>query len=109
MKQPQSRDKPAAMKRVLVLVALATTLVAPARAADVVYPKGSHVGLVPLEGLSLARSFSGFEDTNAGVKVVVADLPAAAFASVDSTMKSAQPPADGPKPESFETSAGKSY
>lgn len=97
------------MKRVLVLVALATILVAPARAADVVYPKGSHVGLVPLEGLSLARSFAGFEDPNAGVKVIVADLPAAAFISIDNTLKSAQPPPDGPKPEAFETSAGKSY
>jgi hypothetical protein len=98
------------MKRALLLVALATTLVTPAYAADVVYPKGSHVGLVPLEGLNPARGFTGFEDRDAGVKVIVADLPATAFTSVDTTIKSGTPSPDGSKPEGFETSAGrKSY
>ncbi len=99
------------MKRLFCLLALTTTfgLLASAHAADVVYPKGSHVGLVPLEGLKAARSFPGFEDADAGVKVLVTELPAAAFTSVDNQLKSAQRPADAPKPESFDTAAGKSY
>jgi hypothetical protein len=99
------------MKRLLCLLALTTTLglTAPVRAADVVYPKGSHVGLIPLEGLKTARNFPGFEDADAGVKVLVTELPAAAFTQVDNQLKSAQQPADAPKPESFDTAAGKSY
>jgi hypothetical protein len=99
------------MNRLLCLLALTTTLglTAPVRAADVVYPKGSHVGLIPLEGLKTARNFPGFEDADAGVKVLVTELPAAAFRQVDNQLKSAQQPADAPKPESFDTAAGKSY
>jgi hypothetical protein len=99
------------MKRLLCLLALTTILglTAPVRAADVVYPKGSHVGLIPLEGLKTARNFPGFEDADAGVKVLVTELPAAAFTQVENQLKSAQQPADAPKPESFDTAAGKSY
>ncbi len=99
------------MRRILPLLALTITLglIAPAHAADVVYPKASHVGLVPLEGLKTARSFPGFEDADAGVKVLVTELPAAAFTSVETQLKSAQPGGDAPKPESFDTAAGKAY
>jgi len=99
------------MKRLLCLLALTTILglTAPVRAADVIYPKGSHVGLIPLEGLKTARNFPGFEDADAGVKVLVTELPAAAFTQVENQLKSAQQPADAPKPESFDTAAGKSY
>jgi hypothetical protein len=99
------------MKRIICLLALVTALglAAPVRAADVVYPKGSHVGLVPLEGLRTAKSFPGFEDADAGVKVLVTELPAAAFKQVESQLSGAQQPAGAPKPESFDTAAGKSY
>jgi hypothetical protein len=104
------------MKRILPLLALTIALgpitfglIAPARAADVIYPQGSHVGLAPLDGLKKAQNFPGFEDSDAGVKVLVAELPAAAFATVENQLKSAQQSADAPKPESFDTAAGKSY
>jgi hypothetical protein len=104
------------MKRILPLLALtmalgplAPGLIAPARAADVIYPRGSHVGLVPLDGLKKAQSFPGFEDSDAGVKVLVTELPPAAFTTVETQLKSGQPSADAAKPESFDTAAGKSY
>lgn len=99
------------MKRLLCLLALTTTLglLVSAHAADVVYPRGSHVGIVPMEGLKKAQSFPGFEDADAGVKVLVTELPAAAFTQVENQLKRAQQPADAPRPESLDTAAGKSY
>jgi hypothetical protein len=104
------------MKRIFSFLALTIALgwitlglIAPVRAADVVYPRGSHVGLVPLDGLKAAQNFPGFEDTDAGVKVLVTELPAAAFTTVETQLKNPQQPADAPKPESFDTAAGKSY
>lgn len=66
----------------LVLVAL------PAHAADVVYPTGSRIGLAPPTGLSPSRSFSGFEDVNRRVALVLTILPPDAFAAIE---KSAAP------------------
>src|SRR4051812_20755091 len=99
------------MKRILWLPALAMALglIASAHAADVTYPKGSHVGLVPLDGLVAAKTFPGFEDADAGVKVLVTELPAAAYIQVETQMKAVEQPADVPKPESFDTASGKSY
>lgn len=99
------------MKRFLLLVALTASLglTAPVRAADPTYPKGSHVGLVPLDGLVAAKAFPGFEDVDAGIKVLVTELPAAAYTSVETQLKSPQQPADAAKPENFDTAAGKSY
>lgn len=99
------------MKRTSWLPALATAfgLFASAHAADVTYPKGSHVGLVPLDGLVVARTFPGFEDADAGVKVLVTELPAAAYTSVETQLKAGQQQPDAPKPESFDTASGKSY
>lgn len=99
------------MKHTLWLPALATAfgIIASAHAADLIYPKGSHLGLVPLDGLAASRTFPGFEDADAGVKVLVTELPAEAFTSVEAQMKAAQPQADAPKPESFETASGKSF
>jgi hypothetical protein len=99
------------MKRILWLLALTTSLglIATAQAADVTYPKGSHVGIVPLDGLVASKTFPGFEDADAGVKVLVTELPAAAYTSVETQLKSPQQPADAAKPESFDTASGKSY
>jgi hypothetical protein len=58
-------------------------LAAPARAADVVYPIGSRIGLVPPAGLTLSKNFAGFEDRANRVAVVIATLPAAAYAEIE--------------------------
>lgn len=62
---------------------LMVILAAPARAADVVYPIGSRIGLVPPAGLTLSKNFAGFEDRANRVAVVIATLPAAAYAEIE--------------------------
>src|SRR5262245_5724036 len=80
---------------VLIATALVGLLV-PALAADAVYPPGSRVGLVLLEGLKRSNSFRGFEDPDAGLKVAVAEVPANVFATIDAAMKDpASAPPDG--------------
>jgi hypothetical protein len=54
-------------------------LALPAHAADVVYPTGSRIGLVPPSGMSMSRNFSGFEDRDKRVAVVLVTLPADAY------------------------------
>jgi hypothetical protein len=67
---------------------LITLLVAPAQAADAVYPPGSRVGLVPPPGMTISQGFTGFEDRDNRVALVVVTLPAAAFPDIE---KSATP------------------
>jgi hypothetical protein len=63
----------------LLLIALAV----PASAADVVYPPGSRVGLVPPPGLVASKEFPGFEDRQNNVAIMLAALPAEAFAEIE--------------------------
>jgi hypothetical protein len=69
--------------RLFVLLAL---LAHPAAAADVVYPTGSSIGLVPPPGLTMSHGFFGFEDRTRNVAIVIAALPAAAYGAVDKTL-----------------------
>ena len=90
-----------------LFAALATVVAATsALAADPVFPKGARVGLVPIEGLSVATTFPGFEATDRRVKVVVTELPKEAFASVDAAAKADQPAPNRPKLEPFELASG---
>lgn len=72
---------------ILGLAALLALTTGPARAADAIYPAGSHIGLVPAKGLTVAATFPGFEDKDAGVKVVAAELPPPAFYSIAAAMR----------------------
>jgi hypothetical protein len=65
-----------AFLRSLLLFAL---FVLPAQGADVVYPTGSRVGLAPPPGLSISKSFLGFEDRDSRVAIVIVPLPPNAF------------------------------
>src|ERR1700712_3634319 len=78
-------------------------------AADPVYPLGIRVGLTPLIGLVPAKTFVGFETEDQGVKVLLAELPAAAYGEVESAFKATPQGSGGVKPESMETAAGKAY
>src|SRR5258708_22093478 len=82
---------------------------APALAADPVFPPGMRVGLTLLVGLSRAKSFSGFETEDQGVKVLVTELPADAYGEVMNAFKANPAGTGGIKPESIETSAGLAY
>lgn len=65
------------------LTVLVTLLAAPAHAADVVYPNGSRVGLVPPPGMTASQNFAGFEDRDKRVAVVIVTLPGAAFSDIE--------------------------
>jgi hypothetical protein len=93
----------------LLLIALLSVTVSPASAADTVYPHGSRVGLTPIMGLVAATNYVGFETADQGVRVLLSELPGAAFGEVDAAFKSSTIPPGAVKPESLETTAGKGY
>jgi hypothetical protein len=98
------------MKLIRLIAAAALLFAAgPAFAADPVFPPGVRVGMVPLVGLSRAKTFVGFETEDQGVKVLVAELPAEAYGEVMSAFKANPAGSNGIKPESIETSAGLAY
>ncbi len=99
------------MKRTRFLIAAALVAVAlqPAFAADVIFPPGSRVGLLPPSGLSAAKTFPGFETEDHSVKVLVTELPAGAYAEVANAFKAGTPAPGVVKPESIETAAGLGY
>ena len=93
----------------LSAVALLVTAFSPALAADPVFPPGIRVGITPLVGLMPAKTFAGFETEDHGVKVLVAELPADAYAEVMNAFKANPAGPAGVKPESIETAAGTAY
>jgi hypothetical protein len=95
--------------RLFAAAALLIGLICPAFAADAVFPRGMRVGLTPLVGLSSAKSFTGFETEDHGVKVLVAELPAEAYGEVMNAFKANPQGTGGIKPESIETSVGVAY
>ena len=67
-----------------LLAALAALLLAlPALAADPVFPVNSRVGLVPPPGFTPSTKFPGFENPQASAAILVAELPAEAYANVE--------------------------
>jgi hypothetical protein len=91
----------------VVLLVAATAY--PVLAGDVVFPPGARVGMKPLVGLNRARSFTGFETEDQGVKVLITDLPAEAYGEVANAFKANPGGTGGVKPESIETPAGLAY
>jgi hypothetical protein len=61
-------------------------LAAPVRAADAVYPAGSRIGLVPPSGMAATDAFSGFADRDKDAVILIAALPAEAFAQIEKTL-----------------------
>jgi hypothetical protein len=100
------------MKYLRHLTAVVLLLVAmrPAAAADVIYPPGVRVGLTPPIGLTLAKTFSGFQSEDQSVKVLVTELAPNAYDEVKAAF--AKPDAVGPtgiRPQTIETTAGPAY
>jgi hypothetical protein len=95
--------------RALFAAILFSASLSAALAADPIYPSGVRVGLTPLIGLVPAKAFVGFETEDQGVKVLVAELPAAAYGEVESAFKATPQGSGGIKPESLETAVGKAY
>lgn len=64
------------MKTIVRVLAIASVIASsPALAADPVFPSGARVGLVPAEGLAVAKEFLGFQSEDQKVKVGVAEIP----------------------------------
>ncbi len=61
--------------RLLSALILFVAAICPALAADTVFPPGVRVGITPLVGLVVAKTFVGFETEDHGVKVLMAELP----------------------------------
>src|ERR1700735_2922769 len=77
-----------------------------ARPADPIFPPGARIGMTPLVGLVPAKAFTGFETEDQSVKVLIAELPAAAYSEVMNAFKTNPAIPAAVKPESLETSAG---
>jgi hypothetical protein len=72
----------------LVLVLLTLVVAANrADAADLVFPIGSRVGLVPPPGLAPSRAFEGFEDRDRHVAIAVVGLGRAAYSDIEKGFK----------------------
>ena len=94
----------------LVACTVSAALPMPAAAADVVFPLGSRIGLVPPPGLKASTAFSGFEDRKNGVYIRLVALPGKAFAEIENTMTSDALRKQGmaiEKRENFEVANGK--
>ena len=72
-------------------------------------PAGSPGRDEALVGLNCARSFTGFETEDQGVKVLITDLPAEAYGEVANAFKANPGGTGGVKPETIETPAGLAY
>jgi hypothetical protein len=81
----------------------------PVFAADTVYPAGVRIGMTPLVGLVPSTKFIGFQTEDESVKVLVAELPAEAYAEVVGAFKANPGGTGGIKPETIETAAGLAY
>jgi hypothetical protein len=81
----------------------------PAFAADPVFPPGHRVGLVPITGLVISKTFPGFETEDHGVKVLITELPPSAYGEVQNAFKINSFPANAIKPESLQTGAGEGF
>jgi hypothetical protein len=95
----------------LIAFVLFSAALSPAIAADPVYPPGLRIGLVPIEGLVVSRTFPGFETEDHAVKVLVTELPPAAYGEVENAFKTNSFPggANAIKPESLTTGAGEGF
>ncbi|WP_428526299.1 hypothetical protein [Pseudorhodoplanes sp.] len=60
----------------------------PAQAADVVYPAGSHIGLVPPPGMTASAGFPGFEDRDRKAVIVLSQVPGDAYEQFLKSMNS---------------------
>jgi hypothetical protein len=70
----------------LVAALAFTILAAPARADEPIFPAGSHIGLVPPPGMTLAQTFPGFIDAAKNAGILVGMLPLAAYPNMEKTL-----------------------
>jgi hypothetical protein len=73
--------------RLLTLLAVvpAALAVAPAHAAEALFPTGSLIGFVPPPGFNVSKHFPGFENSDGG-SMVLLTLPPQAYAEIEKSM-----------------------
>jgi hypothetical protein len=76
--------------RALVVFATLTLAIqaAPARTEEVIFPVGSRVGLVPPPGMIASKTFDGFADPAKDAAILIAVLPAEAYAQIEKVIES---------------------
>ena len=76
--------------RALVVFATLTLAIqtVPARADEVIFPVGSRVGLVPPPGMVASKTFDGFADPAKDAAILIAVLPAEAYAQIEKVIES---------------------
>jgi hypothetical protein len=100
------------MPRFVALVLALAFLTHPADAAEVSYPPGSRIGLVPPTGMVASKNFFGFEDPTSSAAIAVVSLPAEAFAALDGSMNAGALKRQGltlEKREALSLSTGKAF
>src|SRR5688572_4593229 len=98
--------------RWLLIIAMIAPPIAVARAADVVYPLGSRIGLIPPSGMVTSRTFFGYEGSANNVGIILATLPADAYAELEKTITADALKKQGVTLEARETlslAAGKAF
>jgi hypothetical protein len=63
-----------------------TLLATPAGADGPVFPPGSNIGLVPPPGMTVAKTFPGFIDTEKNVGILVGMMPLSAYDDMEKTL-----------------------
>jgi hypothetical protein len=104
------RIGPTALRSILAALPALLLLVGPALANDVVYPPGSRIGLVPLQGIVPLKRGPGFENPDNNLIISMQELPPAAWQTIDTAMRDRKPlPTAMENAEILETATGKAY
>ncbi len=83
-----ARKKPSgAILLALVLGVAPALCIAPARAADAVFPTASAIGLVPPGDMVASKTFRGFADPQHDATILMMTLPAEAYATLEKSQK----------------------
>jgi hypothetical protein len=83
-----------------------------AAAADVIFPAGSHLGLVPPAGMVPSRSFQGFQEPGTKATILLTTLPANAYEQLAKSMVPEAMKKEGievERREAIELPAGKGF
>jgi hypothetical protein len=105
------RIGPTALRSILAApLALLILFAGSAFANDVVYPPGSRIGLVPLNGIIPLKNGAGFENPDNNLVVSFREMPASAYEAIETALKEGKPlPTAMDNPEPITTAAGKAY
>ena len=104
------RIGPAALRSILTAPFALLMLLGPAFANDVVYPPGSRIGLVPLQGIVPLKRGAGFENPDNNLIISMQELAPAAYQTLDAAVRDRKPlPTAMDNAEVLETASGKAY